>query len=68
MRIKDSPKSNAEGSGKKEGKKKNSKQKGESKGAASNNKNEKHPNAGKTDKDTSKLSPAKNDVDNEVCI
>lgn len=67
MRIKDSPKSNAEGGSKKEGKKKSNKQKTESIGSVITNKNEKTSSAPiKTEKENSKLTPAKDETVNEV--
>lgn len=65
MRIKDSPKSNAEGSSKKEGKKKSNKQKSYNKPLITF-KNQKVPGAAKTEKDNPKPSPAKNATDKEV--
>lgn len=60
MRIKDSPKNNAEGSSKKESKKKNSKQKTEGSGSVTGNKNEKTTSAtAKVDKEGQRPSPSK---------
>lgn len=67
MRIKDSPKSNAEGSSKKESKKKNSKQKTEGTGSVTVNKNEKAVAAVKLDKETQqKPSPTKDESPQQV--
>lgn len=60
MRIKDTPKNNAEGSSKKESKKKNSKQKAEGNGSVTGNKNEKTASATvKADKEGKRPSPTK---------
>lgn len=56
MRIKDSPKNNADGTSKKENKKKNNKQKTEANGSVTGTKNEKSTSGGKTDKEGQKPS------------
>lgn len=68
MRIKDSPKSNAEGSSKKESKKKNNKQKAEGNGSVTGNKNEKTASATvKADKE-GKRPPTKEVPEQQVKI
>lgn len=66
MRIKDSPKSNAEGGNKKESKKKTPKQKTEKNATVTNNKNEKSPALPKGDKESQKRSPAKDEPEQQV--
>lgn len=65
MRIKDSPKSNAEGSNKKESKKKSSKQKTENT-ATVTNKNDKTSSVPKGDKEIQKRSPSKDQAEQQV--
>lgn len=65
MRIKDSPKSNAEGGGKKEGKKKSGKQKTESNGTVTG-KSEKVAAVPRTEKEGKKRSPTKDDTEKQV--
>lgn len=65
VRIKDSPKSNAEGGGKKEGKKKNSKQKTESNKTVTS-KSEKVAAVPRTEKEGQKRTPTKDDTEKQV--
>lgn len=65
MRIKDSPKSNAEGSGKKEGKKKSGKQKTESNRTVTS-KSEKVAAVPRTEKEGQKRTPTKDDTEKQV--
>lgn len=67
MRIKDSPKNNAEGSSKKESKKKNNKQKTEGNGSVTGNKSEKSATAAvKVDKEGKRQSPTKDVPEKQV--
>lgn len=67
VRIKDSPKSNAEGSGKKEGKKKTGKQKTESNKTVTT-KSEKVAAVLRTDKEAQKRTPTKDDTEKQVTL
>jgi hypothetical protein len=66
VRIKDSPKSNAEGSNKKESKKKNNKQKTENNTTVTPKKNEKTAVPSKGEKEGRKRSPAKDEAVQQV--
>lgn len=66
MRIKDSPKSHAEGGSKKESKKKGAKQKAESNRTVIHNKTEKTSAVSKTEKERQKKAPTKDGLEKQV--